>query len=47
MFDKQEISKAISLMKPDNQIFEIRVIYENKKDESDALVFFYLICPLP
>ena len=31
MFDKQEISKAISLMKPDNQIFEIRVIYENKK----------------
>lgn len=31
MFDKQEIMKAISLMKPDNQIFEIRMIYENKK----------------
>lgn len=31
MFDKQEITKAIAIMKPDNEIFEIRIIYENKK----------------
>lgn len=31
MFDKHEVSKTIAVMKPNNQIFEIRVIYENKK----------------
>ena len=31
MHDKQEITKALTLMKPDNQLFEIRIIYENKK----------------
>lgn len=31
MLDKQEVTKALMLMKPNNQLFEVRVIYENKK----------------
>lgn len=31
MINEMEIRKAISLMKPDGQLFEIRIIYDNKK----------------
>lgn len=30
MFDEQEIRKTICLMKPENQLFEIRIVYGNK-----------------
>ena len=30
MLNESEIRKTIALMKPDNQLFEIRVIYGNK-----------------
>lgn len=31
LFDENEIRKTISLLKPDNQLFEVRIIYENNK----------------
>lgn len=31
MFDEKEIRKTIALMKPNGQLFEVRIIYENKK----------------
>lgn len=44
MLNVQEIRKAISIMKPGGQIFEIRIIYENKKvfsgyfDDAEILI---------
>lgn len=32
MFDESEVRKSIELMKPDGQLFEIRVIYDKKSD---------------
>lgn len=31
MFDEKELRKAIALMKPNNQLFECRIVYDNKK----------------
>ncbi|MCH1973483.1 AAA family ATPase [Muricomes sp. OA1] len=44
MLNEKEVRKAIALMKPDNQLFEVRVIYGNKQlysgyfQNADALV---------
>lgn len=44
MFNEAEVRKTIALMKPDNELFEIRVIYNNKKilsgyfDDTDKLI---------
>lgn len=31
LFDENEIRKTIHILKPDNQLFEVRIIYENSK----------------
>ena len=31
MINESEIRKAISILKPDDQLFEVRVIYNNKQ----------------